>query len=238
MLSERPWDPEAVAMFVAKILLSLATGMVLAMALNHYLPEKADADQKFYAFLIGTLTLHGAILVLLPGFLKQHGIDWREFFGLRRPQVKRVIILAMTVGLFVVPMALALNRLSGWIITLFHQKPEEQAIVQVIQQMGGLGRRICSGLATILIAPAAEETLFRGILYPLIKQLGHPVLAVVGTSLLFAAIHLNLMIFLPLAFFAFVLVWLYEKTDSLLAPIVAHAFFNAVNFLLVSFLAN
>src|SRR3989442_3569426 len=112
MLSERPWDPEAVAMFVDRILLSLAAGMVLAMTVNHYLPEKAVADQKFYTFLIGTLTLHGAILMLLHGFLKQHGIGWREFFGLRRPQVKRVIILAMTVGLFVVPMALALNRLS------------------------------------------------------------------------------------------------------------------------------
>jgi membrane protease YdiL (CAAX protease family) len=34
---------------------------------------------------------------------------------------------------------------------------------------------------------------------------------------------------------ALVLTWLYEKTDNLLVPIVAHAFFNAVNLILLYF---
>jgi membrane protease YdiL (CAAX protease family) len=36
--------------------------------------------------------------------------------------------------------------------------------------------------------------------------------------------------FLPLLFFAVVLTLLYERTNVLLAPIISHAFFNAVNF--------
>jgi membrane protease YdiL (CAAX protease family) len=35
---------------------------------------------------------------------------------------------------------------------------------------------------------------------------------------------------------ALVLTWLYEKTDSLLVPITAHAFFNAVNLVLLCFI--
>ena len=54
-------------------------------------------------------------------------------------------------------------------------------------------------------------------------------------SLLFAAIHANLMTFIPLTFFALVLIALYEKTDNLLAPITAHCFFNSVNFSLFIF---
>ena len=78
--------------------------------------------------------------------------------------------------------------------------------------------------------PPAEEMLFRGILYPWVKQRGYPRLALFGTSIAFAAIHMNLSIFISLTLLALVLVWLYERTRNLLAPITAHACFNAVNF--------
>ena len=51
-----------------------------------------------------------------------------------------------------------------------------------------------------------------------------------GTSLLFAAVHMNLVTFVPLATLAVVLTMLYERTDNLLAPITAHVLFNALNF--------
>ena len=89
------------------------------------------------------------------------------------------------------------------------------------------------GTATILLAPVAEEMFFRGILYPAIKQAGFPRLALWGTSVVFAAIHLTPVIFLPLLVLALLLVWLYEKTNNLLAPIAAHSLFNGLNFALV-----
>ena len=42
------------------------------------------------------------------------------------------------------------------------------------------------------------ELLFRGVMYPLIKDAGHPHLALWGSSLLFAVIHVNLVTLLPL----------------------------------------
>jgi len=71
--------------------------------------------------------------------------------------------------------------------------------------------------------------LFRGVLYPAIKRAGYPKLAWWATSIVFAAIHLNLTIFLPLLLLSLLLVWLYEQTDNLLAPLTAHALFNAAN---------
>jgi membrane protease YdiL (CAAX protease family) len=41
--------------------------------------------------------------------------------------------------------------------------------------------------------------------------------------------------FVPLTFFAMVLILLYESTDNLLAPIAAHSMFNLANFLLLLF---
>jgi hypothetical protein len=80
-----------------------------------------------------------------------------------------------------------------------------------------------------VIAPLAEEFLFRGVLFPFFKQLGFPAFAWLGVSFLFALIHHNAPVFLPLFLFALVLTWLYEKTSGLLAPITAHALFNAAN---------
>jgi hypothetical protein len=102
----------------------------------------------------------------------------------------------------------------------------------VLQVSVTLEQRVVFGLAAVLLAPVVEEILFRGILYPAIKQRGYPGFALWGTSLLFAAIHSNLMTFVPLTVLALALVWLYEKTDTLLAPIAAHAVFNAANFFL------
>ena len=90
--------------------------------------------------------------------------------------------------------------------------------------------RAVMGVVAIGIAPVGEELLFRGILYPAIRQAGFPGVALWGTSLLFAAIHVNLGIFVPLLLLALVLAQLYERTGNLLASFAAHVLFNAFNF--------
>jgi membrane protease YdiL (CAAX protease family) len=93
-----------------------------------------------------------------------------------------------------------------------------------------LPTKLVIGFLAIVVAPFVEELVFRGLIYPTLKQNGFPRLALWGTSLLFAAIHDNLMILLPLTFLAVVLTLLYEATDNLLAPMLAHSVFNCVNF--------
>jgi hypothetical protein len=66
----------------------------------------------------------------------------------------------------------------------------------------------------VVIAPVAEEFIFRGMLYPFVKQLGWPRLAWFGVSFLFALIHLDAAAFVPLFLLALALTWLYEKTDN------------------------
>jgi membrane protease YdiL (CAAX protease family) len=41
---------------------------------------------------------------------------------------------------------------------------------------------------------------------------------------------MNLAVFVPLTFLAVILVWVYESTGNLLAPIAVHCVFNAANF--------
>ena len=89
--------------------------------------------------------------------------------------------------------------------------------------------RVYLGVFAVVIAPVAEEFIFRGVLYPFVKQLGYPRLAWIGVNFLFALIHMDAAALVPLFVLALALTWLYERTDNLLAPIAVHALFNATN---------
>ena len=141
--------------------------------------------------------------------------------------------MGLLAALLFLPLGWGLQQVSALVMThLPHLKmePQEQLPVHALRVSVSWGGRLTLGAAAVLLAPVAEEMLFRGILYPAIKQSGYPRLALWGTSLLFAAVHMNVVTFVPLVVLALVLTLLYERTDNLLAPITAHVLFNALNF--------
>jgi hypothetical protein len=126
--------------------------------------------------------------------------------------------------------------LSSELMVLVHLKAQDQQMVEELQNPSlSIAEKAFLGVVAVVFAPVVEELLFRGILYPAIKQRGWPRLALWGTSALFALAHANMVSFVPLLLFAVVLVKLYEHFQNLLAPIAAHSLFNAANFLVLIF---
>jgi membrane protease YdiL (CAAX protease family) len=109
--------------------------------------------------------------------------------------------------------------------------PEVQPVVEAMKHSSAVWDRLALAFMALILAPISEEILFRGILYPTVKRYNYPRLALWGTSLLFAAIHVNLLTFVPLFLFAIALTLLYRHTGNLVAPITAHAVFNLLNFI-------
>ena len=216
-------------MLAAKILLLVSFTSLAVMAVGSMLPKNSPATPDLTKF-AATLMIHGGILVMVHQFLKQHAMSWKEFLGLNSPRLSRALVLAVSSGILVVPLLLGLSALCAQLMTRSHITPVEQTVVTMVKVNSGLAQRIAFAIGAIVFAPIVEETMFRGILYPFIKQQGGKRLALFGTSLLFALIHANVRTFLPLALFALLLAWIYERTDTLLAPITTHAVFNAVNF--------
>lgn len=85
----------------------------------------------------------------------------------------------------------------------------------------------------IVLAPLLEESLFRGLLYPAIRDAvggrGGIWLSALMTSALFAAVHSNTFAALPLFGLAVVLTLVFERTNSLATVVFGHAFFNAAS---------
>ena len=228
MISERPWRPEAVLMLGAGMLVIISLTSIGAALL-----QDRDATPRFVAFVVGTLFGQCLAAVQVHFFLRYHGMSWSEFLGLHRRRVILMVLLGIATAVIVTPLGWAATYVSGKAITRLYEEPKQQKVVEVLESAQEPAQRIIFALTAIIMAPLIEETMFRGILYPLLKQQGYRRLALWGTSLLFAAIHTNLLTFLPLFLFAVVLVALYEWTDTMIAPITAHAAFNAINFTLL-----
>jgi membrane protease YdiL (CAAX protease family) len=230
--SEKTWRPDAVLMLVS--------GLLIAVSLAGLGPHLAETLATRYGWKLGewpkfasTLFVHACIILLLTRFLHAHAMSWKEFLGLDLPHVPRKVMIGLGVGILVVPVLLAINWAIAFLLTRFHTPPAEQQVVTMVKASSGPLLRIILGIAAIISAPFVEEAVFRGVLYTAIKQRGHRLIALLFTALLFAAVHANLMTFIPLALFAILLALLYDRTGALLTPMITHAVFNALNFVLL-----
>lgn len=140
-----------------------------------------------------------------------------------------------------------------WLM-IFGELPKEQTVVSTFRNAENpFDLAIQIGCAAVL-APFAEEVLFRGVIYRFFKGMKNPfkrvpsdcngcpprvsargcrvaktAFAAVFASLLFAAIHANAFAFTPIFLLSVILILSYEKTASLYTPVTAHAVFNAIN---------
>jgi membrane protease YdiL (CAAX protease family) len=233
MLSEKPWKLEPVARVLMGIGICVCSAWFVAGLVDYFAGGK-EPDENSLAFLVPmTLGLQGSILAVVAGFLWWERIGWAEAFGIRRAGLAGALLVGVVIGVAFLPAGLTLQWSSLKALELLHFKAPEQQAVQTLRNAMPGASRIYFVIFTVLIAPPAEEMVFRGILYPAIKQIGFPRTALWGSSLLFGLIHVNLPTFVPLTVLGLVLVWLYEWTDNLAACIFAHATFNAANIMLL-----
>ena len=235
MLSAKSWRADAVARLFLGVLGTY--GMGLCAASFAFQGNWADEQsRRFAAMMIEVMCFQGASLMWVHLFLREHGVTWNEAFGFTSEHQGRVVGLGLLAGVGVLPIAWALQQLSIYLIERLQGTPVPQMLVDQLQK-GGMStcEKVVMAVMTLTLAPVAEEVLFRGVLYPAIKQLVRPRLAFWGTAILFGLVHFNLMTFLPLVFFAVILSSLYEVTGNLVAPILAHSCFNAVNFAMLIF---
>src|ERR1019366_9330301 len=234
ILIGRPWAVDVLGRRMLALLVCAYGGLFLGAWVQRLAGENA-AEASIWRMVLATLCFQGAGLFLIARFLRQQQSTLTEGFGLlNRP--RQALLLGLVVALIFLPVGWGLQQASALVMTHlphFKLEPQEQMPVHALRVSASWGGRVAMAVAAVLLAPLAEEVLFRGILYPALKQAGHPRLALWGTALLFAAVHLNVATFVPLTVLALVLTALYEWTNNLVAPIAAHVLFNAFNVVLL-----
>ncbi len=233
MLTHKPWRAEAVIQLITGVLACLGAGVVAAGVLRQVGVAAFQVPDSLANILLATLSFQGAAWLLIFYFLNQHEVDWRDAFGLRQPSLIESLLLAVVVLAVALPVVLGLEQGSVWVLEKLGWSPEDQRAVALIINAKSPWLRGYLAFFAIVLAPVSEEFMFRGVLFPFVKQLGWPKLAWFGVSFLFALIHVNAPTFVPLLVLALALTWLYQKTDCLLAPIAVHSLFNTANLIIL-----
>lgn len=104
---------------------------------------------------------------------------------------------------------------------------EEQGLAPQEWESGKLAPFLFNALVIVTVVPFAEELFFRGLGVTVLSAFG-PVVAVVGTSLVFGLAHGILVALPPLVFFALGLAWVRLRAQSAWPGIIAHSAYNAI----------
>ncbi|HCP45641.1 MAG TPA: hypothetical protein DIU15_06350 [Deltaproteobacteria bacterium] len=122
---------------------------------------------------------------------------------------------------------LAASLLSGWVAEVVTQswswfEAEHLTVLAELLIDGPLPGRLALLAMVLLVAPLAEEVIFRGFLWKGIEEATSPTIAWLATSLLFAAYHvdpLHVVSILPTGLF---LGWLRRTSQSIRPAILCH----------------
>lgn len=211
------------------IALSLFTGNLAVALLNQNGVAGFRTLNSVGSVLLTTLCLHGTVILLGIFFLQFFCGGLGDALGFNSPNLRRHLQLTGWMLVVVLPVMIGLKYLSEVCLRHGGWKVEDQRAVEMFSSVKSTGLKIYLGFFAVILAPLAEEFLFRGVLFSTIHKVGWPKTAWIVPSVLFALIHQSAPIFLPLVVFAFALTWLYQKTGGLLAPMLAHALFNLTN---------
>ena len=207
---------------VASILLQAVVGGIAAVLLG----DSALMDVRMLA---AAMVVSGAGSLIWVKLRPPRGAR----FGWVFPRVWRQLAAGLAAaGVSVVPLLLVgqvVGRLSGG-------RPLDEPMMAMMVSMLEGAPRILVALMICLVVPPLEETLFRGVLFRGLRSRGSFWPAAGVSALIFAALHGSGVSALPLFMLGILFAYLCEKHQSLLAPTVAHASYNAFNVAILVFI--
>jgi len=163
------------------------------------------------------------------------GLPLETATGLRRRSLQPIVPRALGGYLTLVPALAGLLLLSSWVARAMGYEPPPHPLSLFFLDETRAAWLSYGVVFTCLIAPAVEELMFRGIIFPALRARTSFVLAAATSSLLFGALHGNWVSFLPIASLGILLAYLYEITGSLYASILVHGIHNSLMVLLMFF---
>ena len=216
----RPWD-----LLVMGLYILIFSGFLVAL-------EKMGGRQMGEGEVTAGKVLGSSFTMLCLASLVPAALFWRvnlvEFLGLRWRAWVHVFWIMPTFVFGILSIAAVSVSLGWqtWVEQAFNS--EQQDVVQMIRDASDPWLLVAMAFSAVIVAPIAEELIFRGFLYPVVKRFTDRWFAAVFTGVFFGVIHFNLYSFPIIAIMGIILAVIYEKTGSLWSVIGCHAAFNGL----------
>ncbi len=221
----------------------LICSMILAQMIAPYLLNTVSHTEDSYAvwnIISGGVTLHlGMILVfvlfryfqphLFPQSLNVEIISFLKAAKLGAYYFLAAFPLVWVTGLCSVFVFESLNK-AGWGIPL-----DQQPLVGIFEKTKSPVALTVLLIMAILIAPVAEELVFRAGIYRFFKSRLPTVISMILSAILFSLLHTNIVSFFSLVVIGVSLCMAYELSGNIMVPIFFHSAFNLNSIILILF---
>jgi membrane protease YdiL (CAAX protease family) len=214
----------------AVLAIALSTWFFLTVVLSLYVQPRPLGMRDVTAELLFRI---GMVLFMVV-FLKFRRLDLNALGGFSRIGFWRTLFTGLILLIAAYPLigladALMQRVLGGG------AGASKQQIVNLFTGSESIEQRVLIILLAVVIAPAAEEFIFRFFIYGVLKRYGGAFVGVVVNSLLFAAVHNHLPSFAALFALGCCFTIAYEWSGSILVSMTMHALFNSVTLTLLAF---
>lgn len=153
---------------------------------------------------------------------------WQDL-GLRIPSLSNCWNYGIKGGVLLI----VLVALMSYVLKYFQPELQMQEIEQIMRSATRLPDIIALIIAGTVLAPVSEEIFYRGMIYPVFRKYLGPAWGAMLAGLLFGLAHFDLWRAVPLAIGGAALCYIYEKSRSVLVPMIAHALWNGAMFALI-----
>jgi membrane protease YdiL (CAAX protease family) len=187
-------------------------------------PATSQGLQVLFQYLVLMLAPLLILHLLLRGRQAPEGgwLQWRW----------RPLFEALTQAIGALLMVMPLVALASWLLSLVWSEPGgSNPLLELVFHSGDRVALLCLGFTATVLAPLFEETLFRGVLLPVLGQRLGGLGAVLASAAVFALAHLSLGELVPLFVLGVGLGLLRWRTGRLAPGVFMHGFWNALTFI-------
>jgi len=213
--------------FLTQIIVSIAFGIGLTAKLTIELMESGE-ELDTSAMMIQVseeIVNHAMLMTFIAGIITLF-IYWLVCVIRKKKFTKEVCIRPIPVkAVFpIVLMAACFNIITSVIISII---PWPQSWMESYATNSSvIDGSLMTWLTAVLMAPILEEVVFRGLVYTRLKKGLGVIAATIMTSLIFGIAHGTIIWFIYTFIFSIVLIWVFEKFQSLTASILLHLAYN------------
>jgi len=122
---------------------------------------------------------------------------------------------------------------AGYVIQLLAPELPPQPFEDVLREVSNTRELLVMLLVGSVLAPLVEEMYFRGMVYPVLRKYMGVTWGIIISGIFFGMLHWDLWRTVPLALGGMVLAYIYERSQTIYAPWLAHGVWNGVMALMV-----
>jgi uncharacterized protein len=200
------------------------TILVLFLLVNILASSNRPVEVDTHMLMVGAI-FSLLLLSVVLSFLLLRGRNPLELFGLQGVSVSTNLKAACLGLLAALPLVYFIHSLC---LVLLGAGAEPQPLIQFLAQNPSLEDRMLLIGTALVIAPVAEEFIFRGYLFGVLCRYTGKWWALLISAMIFAAIHAHIPSLAGLFALAVTLTLVYVGTGSLWAAILMHSLFNAI----------